>query len=73
MFDPKIVDKYNQKLRETYGENITVKILYILDDDGLYKFYYSGARCGESDWYNSPAEAYTNADDYLKNIEFYIE
>jgi hypothetical protein len=64
---------YNQKLKDTFGSYITVEIESTFSDDDSIKYYYKGARCGESDMYNTAEEAYKNAYDYLYNIELYVD
>ena len=66
-------EKYNEMLRQKHGEYITVVIKSAVDDDESVKFYYESARCGESDWYETVEEAYGAADDYLSNIELYVD
>ena len=37
------------------------------------QYYYEGATCGRSDMYNTPEEAYEEADDYMNNIDLYVD
>lgn len=58
----------NRKLQEKHGEDITVKICSYKEDDGSIKYYYTSAKYGESDSFNTPEAAYKAADAYLYNL-----
>ena len=60
--------KVNEKLREKYGQKITVRIKTYLGDDGRPVFYYTSKRYEDSDGYPSVEEAYKNADIYLNGV-----
>ena len=61
-----MLEKYNAMLRERHGRNITVKLISRIDeDDGSEWFYYTSARYGESDGFETLKEAYDAADLYL--------
>ena len=63
-----VLDKYNAMLKETYGEHITVQIKSYIEDDGSEWYYYTSARYGDSDAYETVEEAYKEADDYLCGV-----
>ena len=67
------VQRYNEKLRERYGSNITVEIKTSIDeDDGTVYFYYTTKNCGDSDLMLTAERAYESANEYLNNIELYV-
>ena len=66
-----IEERYNQKLRDIYGNNITVAISSYCDDDGITRYIFTH-KCVESVTYETVEQAYEAADDYLRNIELYI-
>lgn len=78
------VDPWNQKLKEKYGENLTLFIYSetVEDEEADYndedevpmveKFYYEGATCGRSDLYNTAEACFEDADNYLENIDLYV-
>lgn len=80
-------DEWNRKLRDRHGENLTLKIksevvaedaFEDFDDDkeeieGVPGYYYEGTSCGMSDYYRTPEEAYKRANEYMDNIELYVD
>lgn len=58
--------EYNEMLRNTHGECITVQLRTVVNNDGDAYYYYTSANYGNSDNYDSPEEAYKAADDYLR-------
>lgn len=64
----KLVDKYNAMLRERYGQNITVEIKFYVEDDDSIWYYYTSAKYGDSDAYETAEVAYENADDFLDGV-----
>lgn len=62
------VAKYNEMLRKTHGENITVQIRSYIEDDDSEWYYYTSARYGDSDAYETVKEAYEDADAYLHGV-----
>ena len=59
------LNKYNSLLKEKHGEEITVQIKdYIEDNDGI-RYYWTSAKFGDSDAYDTVEEAYVVADGYL--------
>lgn len=63
-----MMDKYNKMLKAEYGENITVEIKGGFDDGNEF-FYYTSARYGDSDRFETIEEAYKEASNYLHIIE----
>lgn len=63
-------EKYNQMLRERHGECITVVIKH---DEERDDFYYTSSYFGESDHYATAENAYKEANDYLENIDLYVD
>ena len=63
-----MINKYNEMLRKTHGKNITVQIQSYIEDDGSEWYYYTSARYGESDAYETIEEAYKEADSYLRGV-----
>ena len=60
--------KYNKMLKERHGKNITVEIKsYVEDDDSIW-YYYTSARYGDSDGFQTVKEAYDDADLYLSYV-----
>lgn len=59
---------FNAKLRNKYGQKITVKLHSYEEDDGSIWFYYTSAKYGDSDAYPTASEAYHEADDYLRGV-----
>ena len=59
------IKKYNDMLKEEYGEEITVKIKSYTDDDGSEVYYYSSMLEGESDDFDTAEDAYYDACIYL--------
>lgn len=60
-----MLNKYNSMLREKHGQSITVELKSYIEDDGSEWFYYTSARYGDSDGYETIEEAYSAADLYL--------
>lgn len=60
--------KYNQMLKDEYGEHITVEIKGRVEDDGSTWYYYTSARYGDSDDFESLANAYSDACIYLSYV-----
>lgn len=67
-----LIQEYNNELSERYGSDITVKIKSRIEDDGSIWFYYTSARHGDSDAYETIEQAYEMANDYLTNVELYV-
>lgn len=63
-----VLREYEEMLRKTHGESITVYLKSVIDDDGEAYYYYVCAKYGESDNYDTPEEAYKEADDYLRGV-----
>lgn len=59
------LNKYNSMLKEKHGEEITVQIKDYIEDNGSIRYYYTSAKYGDSDAYDTVEEAYTVADRYL--------
>lgn len=66
------VKLYNKKLQEMHGKSIKVKIKSFYDNDDDNTYYYYVNKYGESDYYETPEQAYEAADDYLTNIDLYM-
>lgn len=77
-------DEYNKKLKDRYGEHLTLWIREEYDEDEvedengidvieLKTFYYEGVTCGKSEIFDTPEEAYNEACGYLDNIELYVD
>lgn len=62
------VDECNEELRNTYGKYITVEVKSYIEDDDSTWYYYTSAKYGDSDAYETIEEAYENADDYLNGV-----
>jgi hypothetical protein len=61
-----MLDEYNAILKEEYGEDITVKLVGEICDDGLEVFYYTSAKYGDSgNVFKTVKEAYADACTYL--------
>ena len=60
--------KYNEWLRETHGHEITVELKSYIEYDNSEWFYYTSARYGDSDAYETIEEAYKEADSYLHGV-----
>ena len=65
-----MIAKYNEMLRQKYGNNITVEIKsYVEDDDSIW-YYYTTARYGDSESaFKTAKEAYDDACIYLSYAE----
>ena len=64
-----MLEKYNAMLKEHYGRSITVELISRIDeDDGSEWFYYTSARYGESDGFETLKEAYDAACLYLSYV-----
>lgn len=59
-----ILCEYNQKLKDEYGD-VTVEIKSYIEDDGSTYYYYTSARYGDSDAFETIEEAYSDACIYL--------
>lgn len=64
----KTVDECNEELRNTYGKYISVEVKSYVEDDGSIWYYYTSAKYGDSDAYETIEEAYENANDYLNGV-----
>lgn len=62
------IEKYNDMLKEKYGENITVKIKSYIEDDGSRWYYFISTKYGESDSFETIEKAYEQADIYLDSL-----
>lgn len=62
------VEQCNDKLRNDYGQNITVQIKSYIEDDGSIWYYYTSARYGDSDSFEAINEAYDDACLYLSYV-----
>ena len=62
------VDKFNRKLRDEFGEDITLR-LYETDQCGDPEYYFMGVTTnGESEYYDNVENAYNAARSYMQNI-----
>ena len=61
--------KYNEKLKETYGKNITVFIEPYIEDDLSIWYKVVGEIAGDIDSFDKVEEAYKFADNYLRGLE----
>ena len=61
--------KYNEKLKQTYGKNITVFIEPYIEDDLSIWYKVVGEIAGDIDSFDKVEEAYKFADDYLRGLE----
>ena len=62
------VDKFNRKLRDEFGEDITLR-LYETDQCGDPEYYFMGVTTnGESEYYDDVEDAYNAARSYMQNI-----
>ena len=62
-----MVEKYNEMLRDEYGD-VTVQIKSYTEDDGSVLYYYTSARYGDSDAFETIEEAYSDACLYLSYV-----
>ena len=62
------IDYYNNKLRNKYGNNISVVISKYIGDDGAVYYYYTTKNCGRSDLMRTIERAYESADIYLGHV-----
>ena len=66
--DSSDVDVYNRKLRNKYGENITLR-LYEDDSSDEPEYYFQGTTTnGESEYFASIEEAYNEACKYMESL-----
>ena len=63
-----MLDRYNAMLRKTHGKNITVQIKSYIEDDDSEWYYYTSAKYGDSNAYETIEEAYKEADSYLHGV-----
>lgn len=63
-----MLEKYNAMLREKHGQKITVQIKNYIEDDDSEWYYYTSAKYGDSDTYETIEEAYEQADLYLCGV-----
>lgn len=74
-------DEFNKKLKDKYGDSITLMICSEMDEDEdedgewveVEKYYFEGRRCPKSELYADPKKAYDMANDYMANIELYAD
>lgn len=64
-----MLEKYNKMLKAEYGENITVEIKSYIEDDDSELYYYTSAKHGNSDAYETVEEAYKNVCLYLNIVD----
>lgn len=65
--------EYNGKLREKYGDGITVEIKVCTDEyDNSVSYYYTTKKCGDSDLMDTVEAAFESASEYLNNIDLYV-
>ena len=62
------VDEYNKRLKDMFGDEVTLWICSTEDDDDVTMYYFSGATISESDYYSTPEIAYCAACDYLNGL-----
>lgn len=62
-----MVDKYNEMLKSEYGD-VTVQIKSYAEDDGSVLYYYTSARYGDSEIFETIEEAYSDACLYLSYV-----
>ena len=66
------VDEWNKKLKDTYGDELTLWIQSTREDEEEdeedIEYFFTGATIQESDYYDSPEDAYFAACDYLNNL-----
>ena len=65
-----LLEFFNAKLRNEFGESITVKVCSYEEYDGITQFYYDTAYFGESNAYSTASEAYEMAASYLRSEIF---
>ena len=63
-----MVEKYNEMLRDEYGQNITVQLRSCTEDDGNVLYYYTSARYGDINSFETIEEAYSDACLYLSYV-----
>lgn len=63
-----LVEFFNAKLRNAYGQEITVQIDAYEEDDGSVWFYYTSSRYGDSDAFHTAIQAYDAAGLYLSYV-----
>lgn len=63
-----IIEQYNEKLRHEYGQNITVQLRSHIEDDGSVWYYYTSLRYGDSGYFKTIEEAYSDACLYLSYV-----
>ena len=64
----KTLEQCNKMLRDKHGEMITVQVRSYIEDDDSTWYYYTSAKYGDSDAYETLEEAYENANDYLHGV-----
>lgn len=62
------IEQYNEKLKNEYGQNITVQLRSYTEDDGSVWYYYTSARYGDSNSFETIEAAYSDACLYLSYI-----
>ena len=76
------LDKWNLRLRERFGENITFGLKSEIvdeydDEDGnlvvVKKYYYEGLVTGKSELYDTIEKAYEEAKWFMDNIELFVD
>ena len=62
------IEQCNEKLRNDYGQNIIVQIKTYIEDDNSMWYYYTSAKYGDSDAFETIKEAYDAACLYLSYV-----
>lgn len=62
-----ILCEYNKRLKDEYGD-VTVELKSYIEDDGSTYYYYTSARYGDSDAFETIDEAYSDACIYLSYV-----
>ena len=63
-----LVEFFNAKLRDDFGEDITVKICSYEECDGSTQFYYTTTRNGDIYGFETATQAYSDAGIYLSYV-----
>ena len=67
------VDKYNQMLKDEFGDDLSLKICEFEDDDDKTRYCFCGITVSESKHYDNVKECYDDARDYMHNIDIYVD
>ena len=62
------IEQCNEKLRNDYGQNISVQVKSCIEDDGSVWYYYTTARYGDIAAFETIEKAYDAACLYLSYV-----